>query len=307
MKSSFMKEPFANSKFAVLVILFSINVATRLPAQVQPVCKTPTPARVSAGDITDIRTTGAFASECKVELKFTGDAAADAGAVRAVRLTEAIDELGRDLRPPKTDDAPSLRESNFGHVGSLRTELKLRNPSRNAALIKSLKGEVELFCPSASNGGILTIKDILRNPAEPVKNPALAKYGISLVYLTKQSYEAKKKELEEQRKAGGSADDNKLGDAFGELFKGMFSGMMSSSSKDALQLYVKDPEKRVIALEFQDAQGKPLKTRSRWSSGEFQQTELAGAPPPDTQLTVQLAVPEAVRTFPFELRDIPLP
>ena len=34
----------------------------------------------------------------------------------------------------------------------------------------------------------------------------------------------------------------------------MFGGMMSGS-KDALQMYVKDPEKRVVSLEFQDAQG----------------------------------------------------
>jgi hypothetical protein len=278
-----------------------------LPAQAQAAEKTPVQVRASAGDITDNRTTSSFSSECKVELKFTGDAAADAGTVRAVRLTEALDELGRDLRPAKDDDAPSLRASSSSRSGSLRTEVKLRNPSRNAAVIKSLKGTVELFSPTCANGGILTITDILRNPAEPVKNPAFAKYGITLMYLTKQSYEAKKKELEDQKKASGAAAGDKLGDAFGELFKGMFGGMMSSSSKSAVQMYIKDPEKRVISLEFQDAQGKPLKTQSRWSSGEFQQTEFASAPPSDAQLTVQLAVPEAVKTFPFELRDIPLP
>jgi hypothetical protein len=87
---------------------------------------------------------------------------------------------------------------------------------------------------------------------------------------------------------------------------GMFGGMMSGS-KDALQMYVKDPEKRVVSLKFQDAQGKPLKTRSRWSSNDFQQTELAGPPPPDTRLVVQLAVPEAMRAVSFEVRDVPLP
>ena len=124
------------------------------------------------------------------------------------------------------------------------------------------------------------------------------------MYLTKQSYEAKKKELEDQKKASGGGAD-KLGDAFGELFKGMFGGMMSSSSKSAVQMYIKDPEKRVISLEFQDAQGKPLKTQSRWSSGEFQQTEFASAPPADTQLTIQLAVPEAVKTFPVRIARHP--
>src|SRR6266498_4645395 len=69
--------------------------------------KSPTPVRASVGDVTDNRTTGSFSSECKIELKFTGDAASDAGTVRRVRVTEALDELGRDLRPGKEDNDSS--------------------------------------------------------------------------------------------------------------------------------------------------------------------------------------------------------
>src|SRR5207244_8942884 len=138
---------------------------------------------------------------------------------------------------------------------------------------------------------------------EPIPSPALSKYGIVLMYLTKETYETKKKELEAQAKASADAAGNKLGEAFGEMFKGMFGGMMSSS-KDALQMYVKDPEKRVVSLEFQDAQGKPLKTRRKWSSTDFQQTKLAGPQPPDTKLVAQLAVPDAVKMSSFEVRDV---
>jgi hypothetical protein len=86
----------------------------------------------------------------------------------------------------------------------------------------------------------------------------------------------------------------------------MFSGMMSDS-KDSIQMYVKDSDKRVIELEFQDAQGQPLKTGSRMTSGEFHRTDLKASPPADTQLVIQLAVPEAIKTCTFELHDIPLP
>jgi hypothetical protein len=254
--------------------------------------------------VTDNRTTSSFSSECKLELKFTGDAAADAGTVRRVRVTEALDELGRDLRLGKEDNDSSSLFGSSRSGGALKAEVKLRNPSRNASVIKSLKGEVELFSPSEANGAILTLKDVLKHPAEPIANPVLSKYGIVLMYLTKETYEAKKKEVE--AKTSTDASGNKLGEAFGEMFKGMFGGMMSGS-KDALQMYVKDPEKRVVNLEFQDAQGKPLKTRSKWSSNDFQQTELAGSPPPDTKLVVQLAVPEAVKTLSFEVRDVSLP
>ena len=261
------------------------------------------PVKVSVGEITDNRTTGSFNSECKLELKFTGDAASDAASVRQVRVHKAEDELGRDL----TRKDPSDAFSGFGsgqRSGLLKTELRLRNPSRNATVIKLVEGEVELFNPTLANGGILTTKDILKHPAEPVQNAAFKKYGIELMYLTKESYEAKKKQIEEQQK---DATGGKLGDAFGELFKGMFGGMMSSDSKNSVKLYVKDPEKRVIDVEFQDASGKPLKHGSSWSSGELRQIEFNAPPPADTQLLIHLATPEALQTFPFKVENIPLP
>jgi hypothetical protein len=207
------------------------------------------------------------------------------------------------LKPATEEDAAARSFSTGRNGGALKTDVKLKNPSRNATTIKVLKGEVELFSPSEANGAIIRIKDVLQHPAEPIQNSALAQYGVQLMYLTKEAYEAKKKEV---AAASAGAAGNPLGAAFGDLFKGMFSGMMSSS-KDALQLYIKDPRKRIVELEFQDGQGKPLKTNGKWSSNEFQQTQLAAPPPADTQLVIQLAVPAAVKTFPFEIHDIPLP
>ena len=257
----------------------------------------------SVGDVTDNRTTGSFSSECKLELKFTGDAASDAADVRQVRVKKAIDDLGRDLG--LSDSQESFHSLNSGHKnGVLKTELRLRNPSRNAGTIKLLEGEVDLFSPTLANGGVVTIKDILKHPAEPVQNPALNKYGVEVIYLTKESYEAKRKQLQEQQKNDA---EGKLGEAFGELFKGMFGGAMASDSRNSLKLFVKDPQKRVVDVEFQDAGGNPLKTGSSWSMGELRQIELKSTPPPDTQLLIHLATPEALQTFAFKLENIPLP
>ena len=284
-----------------LCALIAYIVAPALPAQVP--AKQPVPVKATVGEVTDNRSTGSFNSECKLELKFTGDAATDAASVRQVRVKKAVDELGRDLT--REDASDSLGFSSSGQrSGVLKTELRLRNPSRNATVIKSVAGEVELFSPTLANGGILTIKDILRHPAEPVANATLKKYGIELMYLTKESYEAKRKEIENQQK---NAAGGQMGEAFNDLFKGMFGGTMSSDTKNNLKLYVKDPEKRVVELEFQDASAKPLKHRSRWASGELRQIELNAPPPDDAQLMVRLATPEALQTFPFAVENIPLP
>jgi hypothetical protein len=283
-----------------LLVLLSLQAV----AHAQTRDKSLTPLRANAGEVTDNRTTGAFNSECKIELRFTGDPAADAGSVRRVRLTEATDELGRDLTIKKDDESISASFNSAHSSGPLKTDVKLRNPSRNATTIKILKGEVELFSPTEANGGLLTIKNVLQHPAEPMSNPVLAKHGVQVMYLTKEAYEAKKKEI--AQRAATDPNSQKLAEAFGGLFKGMFGGMMSDS-KNSIQLYIQDPQKRVMDLKFIDGQGKPLKSRERWSSGDFNSTGLEAPPPPDTQLVIQFATPESVKSYPFTVENIPLP
>ena len=278
-------------------------LALAISVHAQDAVKRPVAIKASVGDVTDNRSTGSFNSECKMELKFMGDAAADASSVRKVRVTKALDELGRDLT--RTEDSDS-----FGSMGSnkrgttLKADVRLLNPSRNATVIKLIEGEVEFFNPTSANGGVLIIKDFLKHPAEPVQNATLKKHGIELIYLTKESYEAKKKQLEAQKNDEPGA---KLGEAFGDLFKGMFGGMMSSGSKNAVMFYVKDPDKRVIEIEIQDTAGKALKRGSSWTSQEMRQIELNSPAPADAQLLIHLATPEAVETFSFKVENIPLP
>ena len=277
-----------------LTILLALPIAVNAQSPSAP------PIQVNVGDVTDNRTTSPF-SECKVQLKFTGDAAADAQSVRRVQLTEATDSTGRDLIPKKDDDMSS-HFMGFGQSsGALSTEVKLRNPSRNAAAIKVLKGQVELFNPTEANGGLLTIAGVLQHPAEPVQNRALAKYHIQLMYLTKAAYDAKKKEMESQQNGSQQLDE-----AFGQLFKGMFGGMVSDS-KDSIQLYINDPDKRIIEVKFVDGQGNPLKSNQSWSTDNFRSTDFESPPPPDTQLKIQLATPESLKTYSFQVENIALP
>ena len=284
-----------------------LTLLTLTPAVwAQPAANSPTPVNVTVGDITDTRTTGMFNSECKLELKFTGDAAADAMSVRAVHVKQAVDDLGRDLVPKSDSDSmhASMGMSGSGErSGALKTELVLRNPSRHSATIKLIEGDVEFFSPTAANGGVLVIKDILKHPAEPVANDTLKKYGVELTYLTKESYEAKKKQLQSQPGNGADAFSQGMGD----MFSSMFSGMMSSGSANNTFLYTKDPGNRVIDVEYQDANGKPLKRRNSWSSNGMRSQDFAQPPPPDTQLLVYLATPEAVQTVPFKIENVPLP
>jgi hypothetical protein len=289
-----MKKIATICSFIGLAVLLHAQDAAKAPA-----------LHATVGDVTDNRTTGSFNSECKIELKFTGDAAADATDIHQVRVTKALDELGRDLVPKEKADHVGGFASAFHHrQNGLTAEVVLRNPSRNASVIKLVEGEVEFFNPTAQNGGILVVKDVLKHPAEPVENATLKKYGIEVIYLTKDSYAAKKKQIEEQEKSGSGGV---IGQAFGDLFKGMFGGMMASDSKNAIKLYIKDADKRVVDFEFQDANGQPLKSQGSWSMNEMHNLDLNAPPPADAQLLIHLATPAATQIFPFKLENIPLP
>ena len=56
----------------------------------------------------------------------------------------------------RNDDHDSFSSFNSSQRnGVLKTDLRLRNPSRNASVIKLVDGEVEFFSPTAANGGVL--------------------------------------------------------------------------------------------------------------------------------------------------------
>jgi len=48
-------------------------------------------------------------------------------------------------------------------------------------------------------------------------------------------------------------------------------------------------------------------TRSSWSSADFRNTGLDAPPPPDTQMIVELATPDSLKSYSFKIEDIPLP
>jgi len=78
----------SNSRFRAWTLIIASGFATLLNAQ--NAAKQPVPVKASVGDVTDNRNTGSFNSECKLELKFTGDAASDAASVHRIRARQQL-------------------------------------------------------------------------------------------------------------------------------------------------------------------------------------------------------------------------
>ncbi len=257
----------------------------------------------SAGDITDNRSSGTFSGDCTVEIKFTGDTAATASSVREVRITKAIDETGRDLKSDEKKHFSGFADNNRSGQTVLKKEVTLKNPSRNAHVIKLIEGEASFFSPTESNGGKTIIKDALAHPGEPFDNPTPKQLKIQITYHTKESVEAAK----QKKKASATAGD-KIGEGLADAFGSMFSSFGNSSrEKGSVDLQINDPDKRFVKVEFLDTNGKPLESQGQMSYGDFHHYGLKTAPPTGLQMVLYLATSDASVNVPFKLENIPIP
>jgi hypothetical protein len=301
----FEKATPMKTHYLITMLLLAAATAIAVETNAQEAAKPPASLKVVVGDVTDTRLTipliegsgGPSYEGCKLELKFTGDATNGAFRILQVHVTKAVDELGHDLTLNEVWNP--FDRSRAGLAG----KVKLRNPSRAATVIKLVEGEVKLFYPTPANGSLLVIKDILKHPAEPVQDPTLKKYGLELMYLTKEDYEAKKKQLEQEIEQKQQRI-SKLG-----LKKPLdyFSEQISRHSRNNVILYLKAPDDREIEVAFQDNAGKPLKPRSSLSAFVVRGAGFDAPLPADTQLLIYQVTPEATHTFPFKVEDVPLP
>jgi hypothetical protein len=285
-----------NRRIAISAVL--LGLATPLCFAAAP----DTGIRVNVAEITDQRTTSTFPAQLRLELVFTGDPVAEATTVRRLQIRRATDDLGRDLNSEKSGEMTNASQRAGNAV---RAQLLLKSPSRRATSVQLIEGDVEVFAPSSSYGGIVIIPGFLAHPAEPVVNNVLRENHVDVMYLTKESFEAKKKQIAEEEKAANGMMGG-FAAAFGDMFSGIF-GSALGDSKDSIALLIKDPQKRIVNIELQDASGKPIPTRGTSSSNTLRQIGLQSPPPADARLVIQVATPESVRSYPFTVENIPLP
>lgn len=268
-----------------------------------------TDARVMFTEVKDTRTTGQFFGECEVELKVMGRAVSKALGIRNVELTYAVDDTGMILLNKERKNISSFFHPNDG-ASTLTHKVSLKNPARSAHYIQSLKGTIELYTPTDKNGGRIEIANFKASAGKPLAESVLKPHGISIMYLTKEIMEQKKKEQMEKARSKANKEMDKLGEEMGQAFMNMFEGMlggMMGGDKFSLHLWVKDPEQKVVDIQFLDAQGKKLRTSSRSNMGEMRQVGFDALPGPGAKLLVYLAAPESIRSIKFSLNEIPLP
>lgn len=275
--------------------------------------------RVLEGNVAESRRNDGFSSGLQVELKMVGDALKDAKGIR-VTVERATDETGKNLLEEKKAEK-DFKEVNLQGDNNTKFSLELKASERKATVIKEISGYLEIFLPTKDPKAVITVANVLKGTGKPLINTTLKAAGLEVTVWTREQYEVRKKaeeerirkEQDEKRKKGGAEPMEELGElmvaGLGKIF-GMFGGF-DDLSENSVVLTIKDPNSKLLDIEFEDAKGKPLKTgRSSSSSNQEGRTSVFDL---DEKLSdtarIRFAVltPASVSKVPFKLVNVALP
>jgi hypothetical protein len=189
-----------------------------------------------------------------------------------------------------------------GDAGSTEVTLNLKNPARRATVVKELTGELLVFCPGEDPASTVTVTNLATKSKLTVSHPSLASNQVAVAVLTQEQYEKESKAAE---KAGAGMEQ--VGDGIAKAFSGMFGGMMGGPAENRLMLQVKDPQSKVIRIEFVDAAGEAIDTQSQMSMNELRFYDFEKPLPATAKMLIYVASPRSLLRVPFKLADIALP
>lgn len=260
---------------------------------------------VSVTEVRDSRTTGQFFAGLELKLKVIGDTLADAKGVK-LSVTRATDDTGRDLLKREDDTRKDFAKPDENRTGQAEIEVKLKNPSRKAAVVKELAGEVSIFSPGKDPQSIASIPAFMTQAGKKINNKAIKNARVDLTVMTKKEFD----EFKEQQKKEVKAKEGEMVKEFGEAMAkalGSIFGSMMEISENSVILNIIDPDSKVIDLEFTDAAGAAMRSGSTMRTGDIRVFEFEKPMPKDAKLTIFLQTPKSMTRISFKIADIALP
>lgn len=250
-------------------------------------------------------------ARCTIGIQFSGDPLTNKLALLNTRVTQAVDDLGTDLAPTGNQEPGGAGVNGGFTIAALSgwhelrptktrfATIQIRGSPRRAQVITELRGEVELYSPTVDNGGVVTIEHARRHSGLLPSTAGLEKYGITLSWVTKESFEAARTS---RRQAAGVPANLQV--------EGLFPGILgepANAPRHYLVLKIRDPEKRVTSFAFGEPGGRLLPVMQTRRAEDMVGFYFDLLVPEDLTLYVYLAVPEALEIAPFELRNVRLP
>jgi hypothetical protein len=228
--------------------------------------------KVTVGDITDNRTTGQFFAGLTLELKATGPELGECKGLRVV-VKEAKDDAGKVIKQ---------REDKFNEGGFAPPKKAFGGFDEKKANEYELKLELENPARSAKTLDLDAVVELLM----PAKDPAA-------IITAEVAKEAGKPLANEALKTAGAVIT------------------LQPAKGDDLGYSISDPNKKIASVEFCAADGKPLETNGRMSSGFGGRKEitisLRDKPPANVVAKIYLLTDKSVVSVPVKLPGVTLP
>jgi hypothetical protein len=274
---------------------------------------------VLVGDVKETRRSDGFFNKLEVDIKVFGDLITEVKGIR-VNVARAVDGTGKNLIDPK-QSATSFDDVDTSDSESLKVTLELKQAARRAIAVTEISGVLELFVPGRDPAATVTLADITKAQGGQVRNAALGAAGVDLTVWNKQQYDAQrkteeeriKKQIEEKKKSGTPEEQAEIGEALAnglmKIFGGLFNAM-TDMSENGVALQVSDKQRKVIKIEFEDAEGKPISSQGRTTMGSDPKTmifDFSEKLPDTARIKVYLLTPRSVVKSPFRLSNVPLP
>ncbi len=258
---------------------------------------------VAVKEVKDSRTTGQFFKNLEVEFALKGAELANAKAVRT-SVKSAKDSTGKNLLTEDSSSTSFSELSGFGDAEERAITVKLANPERKAETLSELKGEIEFYVPSRDPAAIVTLPGVPKQLGKPVAHPALKSAGVELTIHTDASYAALRKQEREKQVA-----EMKAQGASPEMIEMATSFMdsMNGGTENSIILLVKDPQKRLIGVDFQTAAGEKIETNGSMTSSDQKTIYFSQPLPSDYTAQIQLLTDKAVVKAPLQLANVQLP
>ena len=217
-----------------------------------------------------------FFTGLRVKLRLEGPAAAGAAKIGRLKLTEATDDAGTDLRDKdqlrwgeQLQDVGRFGQSEQDKArGAFEYELKLGLPARKASSLKSVKGRLEVLAGGEEK--LVSVPKVRTLAGKSVDHPALKAARVSLKIVAS-----------------------------------------PANQKNAVQAEIAGDLDAIKEVKILSADGTNLLAGSWWSdaAGKRSVTYMLSQPADDdaVRLEMKLSVGQKKLTVPVELANLPLP
>jgi hypothetical protein len=221
-----------------------------------------------------------------LHLTWIGGPIPQADGIRRVKFLHATDASGNPIQLTPWSATHGLKSVEYSRSPArAQTTLFLGAPP-NVTGLKSLEGEVEVFTPTAENGGTLVLSNWLTYRGKPLPLPAAA--AATKVHFA------------------GPVDFGEQETALRSTAGIVSQGGVITNPTNSLRFEIENPEAYFVRLEFRDPDGGAIHPVKTLRSGNIVIYNFREAPGADWQLVLYLATPEAMRTFPFRAENVPV-